>query len=371
MNICHITSAHNRYDDRIFSKECKSLSKNGQTVRLIVHDKLEDEQIDGVSIYSTGETYNSRLKRIFMGNKKIIEMIKDIPMADVYHFHDPELLLLAKKIKKLGAKVIFDSHENYPLQIAQKDYIPLIIRPFASKLYERIEKKLLKYVDASIIPCSFGGKNPLQGKTDIVEYINGYPIKNVFYDYYKKDTQKEDAICYVGSLTEKRGIKNLIKASYLAKVKLILVGEFSNEEYKKDILAMSEMQIVDYKGKLDWNEIRAIYQKVRIGMCVLENCGQYDKADNLATKVYEYMSMGLPVILSETAYIKEILKKYHFGIAVDPDSPQEIAEAIRYLLNNLDTAYEMGLEGRRAIKEEFNWELEEKKLLDLYSKLEI
>ena len=65
MNICHVTSAHDRYDDRIFLKECKSLREAGLKVNLIVHDELENEKKEGVDIYSTGKKYCSRWKRIF------------------------------------------------------------------------------------------------------------------------------------------------------------------------------------------------------------------------------------------------------------------------------------------------------------------
>ena len=40
--------------------------------------------------------------------------------ADIYHFHDPELLPYGLKLKKKGKSVIFDSHENYSEQIKEK-----------------------------------------------------------------------------------------------------------------------------------------------------------------------------------------------------------------------------------------------------------
>ena len=125
MNICHVTSAHDRYDDRIFLKECKSLREAGLKVNLIVHDELENEKKEGVDIYSTGKKYCSRWKRIFEGNKSILNTAMSIS-ADIYHLHDPELLLIAKRLKKEGKKVVFDSHENYSLQIKEKEYIPVL-----------------------------------------------------------------------------------------------------------------------------------------------------------------------------------------------------------------------------------------------------
>lgn len=367
MDICHITSAHERYDDRIFLKECKSLAGAGQRVSLIVHDELENEKKEGVDIYSTGTKYYSRKKRIFSGNRKILKTAKYIS-ADVYHLHDPELLLIARKLKRKGKKVIFDSHENYPLQISEKEYLPVILRPVISEIYRWIEERLLKYTDAAIIPCSFDGENPLQGKSGIVEYINGYPSMEVFYEYYDKDVEKEESICYVGGLSEQRGIKNLIKAAALSKVKLILAGGFSSEEYKREILSMPEMEFVEYRGKLTWDEIREIYQKTRIGMSILKNCGQYDRMDNLPTKVYEYMSMGLPVIISNSPY-NRIIEQEDIGICVDPADIEEISRAVNRLLGNPQEAQRMGENGRKIIKEKWNWETESRKLMELYEKL--
>lgn len=368
MNICHVTSAHDRYDDRIFLKECKSLREAGLKVNLIVHDELENEKKEGVDIYSTGKKYCSRWKRIFEGNKSILNTAMSIS-ADIYHLHDPELLLIAKRLKKEGKKVVFDSHENYSLQIKEKEYIPVIMRSAISRLYGWVEKRLLRYVDAAIIPCSFEGNNPLKGKTRIVEYINGYPSMKVFYDHYQADCIKEDSICYVGGLSEQRNIKNLIKAAALLKVKLVLAGEFSSEEYKNEILSMPEMEFVEYRGKLNWCEIREIYQKTKIGMSILKNSGQYGKMDNLPTKVYEYMSMGLPVIISDSPY-NRIVEREGVGICVDPLNIEEISHGINRLLENPQECSDMGERGRKIIREMWNWEEESKKLLNIYLKMQ-
>ncbi|MCM1044011.1 MAG: glycosyltransferase [Candidatus Gastranaerophilales bacterium] len=367
MKICHVTSAHNRYDDRIFIKECKSLHKAGLEVNLLVHDQLENEKKEGISIYSTHIKYRSRIKRILLGNRKMIKLAANV-VADVYHLHDPELLLIARKLKRMGKLVIFDSHENYALQIAEKEYIPVLFRPLISKIYQQVEKRLLKNVDASIIPCSFAGINPLEGKTRLVEYINGYPLMSVFYDCYDQDIEKEKMICYAGGLSEQRGIRNLIKAAALAKVKLVLAGEFSTEEFQQEIMAMPEMEYVEYKGKLDWAELREVYQKAQIGMSILLDKGQYSIMDNLPTKVYEYMSMGLPVIISDSPY-NQIVQRECAGICVDPSNVEEIADVITRLTSDLEKAKNMGLNGRRLIREKWNWEEESKKLVNLYSSL--
>ena len=61
-----------------------------------------------------------------------------------------------------------------------------------------------------------------------------------------------------------------------------------------------------------------------------------------------------------------MVDKHRCGICVDPESVDEIAHALTYLRDHPDEAREMGENGRRAVKEEFNWGVEEKKLLALY-----
>ena len=79
------------------------------------------------------------------------------------------------------------------------------------------------------------------------------------------------------------------------------------------------------------------------------------------------MALGIPVILSRSQYNEKVAAQYGFGICVDPANVDEIASAIRYLLDHPDEARQMGENGRRAVREEFNWGVEEKKLLALYA----
>lgn len=367
--ICHLTSAHKRYDVRIFKKECRSLANNGYEVTLIVNDNNEDEIIDNVKIISTKFVPKSRIDRMLKSGNKLFEKAVQVD-ADIYHFHDPELLPVGNKLKRIGKCVIFDSHENYPMQIKERYYIPKILRKIISFIYYVYETYSAKKIDAVIFPCTFNGINPFEKRAKKTVFINNVPIlEELFIKYDEKEVKKEKVICHIGGLTYNRGITHLIKAAYKANAKLILGGNFSPKEYFDDVIKMKEFLCVDYRGFVNRDMVVEIYKNSMIGMCTILNVGQYNKKDNFATKVYEYMSMGLPVIISDSKYVKEVLKEYHFGVTVDPENIDEITNAILYLLNNDDEAKKMGQEGRRAIKEYFNWDIEEKKLLDLYNSL--
>lgn len=79
------------------------------------------------------------------------------------------------------------------------------------------------------------------------------------------------------------------------------------------------------------------------------------------------MEAGLPVICTDYTLWKEIVNKNQCGIVVSPFDSTKIAEAIQYIIDNPETAMEMGKNGRAAAEREYNWNTQEKKLLALYN----
>lgn len=362
--ICHMTSAHPAEDVRIFHKECVSLANASYDVYLVQRGDSYDK--NGVHIVGAGNPEGGRLSRMLRFTKKVYQTALQID-ADIYHFHDPELLPYALKLKKKGKYVIFDSHEKYTEQIASKPYLPGWAAKLISKVYGCFENFVLKRIDAVVFPCTMQGKNPFAGKCRRVSIISNAAILEEFYDCFDMDIPREDrTVCYVGGLTEDRGITVNMQAAYRANAKLVLAGKFSPSGYHEQLQQRAEYGCVDYRGMLSRQEVRALLASCQIGLCTLLDRGQYLKIDTFGIKVYEYMSMGLPVILSRSDYNQKMVDAYQFGLCVDPENPDSVSHAIRYLLDNPKEAKQMGDNGRRAIKEEFNWGVEEKKLLALY-----
>ncbi|NLX02829.1 MAG: glycosyltransferase family 4 protein, partial [Syntrophomonadaceae bacterium] len=153
MKICHITTVHPRYDVRIFWKECLSVARAGNEVFLIVNDNEDDEVINGVKILSIKSPFKNRMSRILSrgAKRRICKKAKNLK-ADIYHFHDPELLGLGVKLKKSGFCVIYDSHEDVPRQILAKEWIPSFLRGILSGLFELYENRCARKYDAIIVP---------------------------------------------------------------------------------------------------------------------------------------------------------------------------------------------------------------------------
>lgn len=364
IKVCHMTSAHAPEDDRIFHKECVSLKKAGYDVYLV--EQGDTYEKNGVHIIGIGNVNGGRLKRIFRVTKNIYQRALEID-AEIYHFHDPELIPYGLKLRRKGKKVIFDSHEKYTEQMKDKPYLPKWVSRWIAKCYGIYERHALKQLDAVIFPCTMDGKNPFKGQCKRSAIISNAAILGEFFDRYSPEyPKKEDMVCYIGGLTEERGITNDIKAAYRAGATLALAGPFSSEEYEASLREMAEYSCVEYRGQLNRESVAALLSESCIGLCTLLNRGQYLKIDTFGIKVFEYMSLGLPVILSDSPYNQRMIKQYQIGICVNPENVDEIATAIRYLLDTPEEAKRMGDNGRRAIKKEFNWGVEEKKLFALY-----
>jgi glycosyltransferase involved in cell wall biosynthesis len=363
--ICHITSAHKSDDVRIFQKECASLAKKSEyEVYLVARGEGRVEK--GVHVVGCGEPGNGRLSRIFSFSKKVIAKAIELD-ADIYHLHDPELLRYALRLKRMGKTVIFDCHENYGLQIRSKEYIPRVFRGIVGAIFEHFQFYVSEKIDAVIVVEK---KDMFKGHYKSLEVICNTPMMDELYDRFADTAKKSFSICSVGSISESRGIMDLIDACVMTKTRLILAGGFSSAEYQKRILDIVESEEnIEYLGVCSREEVFSIYSEASCGGSVWRNEGQYAVAATLATKVYEFMAMGLPSIINSTAYNDRVMEEYKFGITVPSKDSEKLARAIQYIKNNPKEAKEMGENGRKAILEKFNWGIEETKLFGLYSRL--
>ena len=365
MKITHLTSAHPRFDTRIFFKMCSSLSNKGFDVSLVVADGKGDETKSGVKIVDVGPSKN-RFFRILSAPKRVYSKAVLID-ADIYHLHDPELLPIGLKLKKCGKTVIFDSHEDIPKQMLTKPYLNKSLLKLLSFSIKKYEAWVCKQLDGVITATPYIREKFLKINPYTID-INNFPILDEFSTMTKwKDKKKE--VCYVGGIDKIRGIKELIQAMGKIKndVKLNLCGVFSNKNTEKEVKAQSGWRQVLEHGFINRQGVREILTRSIAGLVTLHPTINY--IDALPVKMFEYMSAGIPVIASNFPLWREIIGGNNCGICVDPMKPKEIAEAIDYVINHPKQAEKMGNNGRIAVEQKYNWENEVEKLLKFYSNL--
>lgn len=363
--ICHMTSVHKSADPRIFRKECVSLAAAGYETYLVAPGDSREES--GVHVVGVGPAPRGRVKRMTTFTRTVYRRALELN-ADLYHIHDPELLPYARKLKKHGKKVIFDSHENYPVLFAEKQYLPVWSRPFLASVYKAIETKVVRLLDAVVVPATADGVNFFEGRTRRVCLVANYPILSEFHSVENRTIEGEE-VCYVGSLNYSRGILHLIQGTARANKRLLLIGPFESPSFEQQVRSLPEFSCVTYLGELPNTKIPSTIEHCVMGAYTLLDIGQYHHIDTFGVKVYEYMSLGLPVLLCDSPFARSMAQKYQFGICVQPDNPTAIADAICYLCDHPEEARRMGENGCRAVQQEFNWKTQEQKLLELYHEI--
>jgi len=362
-NICHITTVHSRYDDRIFLKECISLAKE-YNVSLIVADGKGNETKDNVKIIDIGLRQDTRINRIKIDAKKALKKALSLK-SDLYHFHDPELLSIAKKLKKSGAKIIYDVHEDLPRQIYGKPYLNKFNKPIISNIVEIYENNTSKKLDYIFTATPFIANRFLKLNKNTID-IRNYPLLEENTKPADFST-KENEICYVGGISEYRGIYELIESLQYSKIKLNLAGNFDDKEFELKCKQSKGWQFVNFYGFVSRKEIANILNKSKIGIVTLHPLINY--LDSLPVKMFEYMLAGIPVIASNFPLWIEIVENNKCGINANPLIPKEIAEAVTNLINNNELMIEMGKAGREAVLNKYNWKIEENKIINTYKNI--
>ena len=353
MRICHLTSAHPSYDIRIFVKECSSLAANGYDTYLVAQGNSREE--NGVHVIGVGEKPTGKIARMSKFAKKAFLKAKELD-CDIYHFHDPELLRFAVRLKKAGKKVIFDSHEDVPGHILFKTWIPAPFRKLAARLYQSYETYVVKRIDA-VVAATPHIANKFRNRAKAVATVNNYPKQEdiVFHDTPFLD--REPIVCYAGGLGEDRGELTMKNAMKSVDGTLVIACK-----HEKEIDGN-----VHYIGLLDRQGVNDLYGRAVVGLCL-----DYPTENNLyaqPTKLYEYMAAGIPFVCSDYPAWRKAAEDSQCGIFVEYSDTAAVADAVNYLLTHRAEAQEMGRKGHDYVVKNYIWENEEKALLNLYSKL--
>lgn len=360
LKVCHVTSVHSADDDRIFHKECVSLSKKYNVV--LVAPNTPSCIKDGVEIVGVQEPAG-RIGRI-LRTKKLYPVLIQID-ADVYHFHDPELILLGYQLKKRGKKIIFDSHEDVPNQILCKEWIPNYLRGIISHLYSLYEKWMLRKYDAlvSVTPSIVERLAKINPHT---YQITNYPIYTEL-----SDTRKWGrSLCFAGGVNQQYMHHIIVDCIEETNATYELAGK-AYPSYLEDLKRKSGWKRVNYHGLLPYSKIFEFIQRSSVGLAILDytpNVG-YKRGTIGVVKLFEYMMAGIPVIATDFILWKEIIDLNKCGICVNPNNKEEIVDAINYCMNHLEECKRMGDNGKKAVRDLYNWASQEIILYEMYDEV--
>lgn len=358
IHIAHLSSVHQRYDQRVFRKECRGLARLGYRVSLLVADGKPDEIVDGVAISSVPKPHG-RLERVSKTMVRIYKSAKALK-ADVYQVHDPELLIVAMLLQASGRQVVFDMHEDAVVQMRIKPYLNRFQRFIYSELYALLERSALRNI-AGLAAATDGLALKYGCYARRSVSIANYVDTSIFPE--RELSFERAVIFHPGALGKVRGLDNMVALAKILppKSEVILAGRLDKSYTDKDLAP------AHYLGVLDEKEILEMYNKANIGIILYNAVGQYGGAT--AVKAYEYMAASMPIIMPDHGDWPEFNRRANCGINVRVDDSHAVLEAVERLLKDPDEAARLGRNGRAYVLDKCTWEKELSKLSVFYDEI--
>jgi glycosyltransferase involved in cell wall biosynthesis len=369
LRVCALTIGHPAKDARVFYRSLQPLAKKGCTVVLIAPEPFTDDLVR-MSPWNLVMARSNRTKRLIFAFRAALA-----ERADVYSFHDPDLIPvgLALKLLRPSAAVVYDALEDYPSMMLVKYWIPKSLRPILARATHLLNLVAGRYLDG-IVTADPAVQQDFQGAAghkSIVHY-NFPPLGQLQRPKDEPPAVRADLV-YVGGMSERTGIFVLLDALALLakrglKPTLRLAGYSDGEKglaaIKEGISRRNLNMQVELHGKIPYTEVPAWIRSGRIGLVPLQPIAKFMK--NIPTKMFEYWAFGLPVIASNLPPIRPFLINGKNGLLFNASEPGDLARVIEWLLSHPDKGKKMGELGREQVYTDWNIDRHIEDLLHFY-----
>jgi glycosyltransferase involved in cell wall biosynthesis len=291
--------------------------------------------------------------------------------AQIYQFHDPELIPVGLALQLLhNRQVIYDVHENVPDTILGKSYIPAPLRKVIAATFDQFERRAAKKFSAIVTANEDISERFMNSKRVVA--IHNYAESEEFADFSHDTSRYESGLVFHSAASKRTAFPAVVRAIELIpatfKLQLIASGVTSGEA---DAAAREVPKSLAHRisaiGKVSREEM--VQTCLRCAVSLVFYAESRNHSSIRANRLFESMAAAAPVIVSDFPEWRALVESLGCGLAVNPSSPQAIAEAIQYLLSHPAEAAEMGRRGRQAFLRSFNWTHESNRLLELYDVL--
>ena len=354
-------------DSRVL-KEAISLQNAGYDVKVVAiyEDGLEEfEEIEGIFVHrmklKSKEWSKSGVVQLFKYFEFLYRAVKEYKKNDIIHCNDLNALPIGFLIKKFfnkNAKIVYDAHEYETQRHGMNSVQTSVLR--------RLESYLIKYANRVITVSP----------SIALAYAKGYSIEKpalvLNTPFYKELSRKKNLFrekfnigkdttlfLYQGVLNRGRGIETLLEVFEKIEkdVAIVFMGKGVLEPIIKESANLSKKiylhesvpptVVLDYTSSADF------------GFSLIEDsCLSYRYS--LPNKMFEYIMVGLPIIVSDLPEMKLVVEKYKVGVVVKESIEKAIKEALE--INIEDNNFEKA-------RKVYNWKEQEKVLLGVYNEL--
>lgn len=267
----------------------------------------------------------------------------------------PDLLFpIVYALSKSNAKLIAIADE-YPTPIRKK--LKSKIPTWKEKAYRIISKKLHGRILMTQKLSDF--YNAICPKPSLL--LSTITDTDRFLNISSKNSPSCPYLCYMGNMElSKDNVDNIIKAFGLISpkypdLKLYLYGAPSESTAKVLSKLISELDLegkVILKGTAQYNEVPGILSIAKILVASQPDTKRAE--GGFPTKMGEYMMTGRPCVLTDVGEISQYVQHKVNGYLVPPDSPEDYAKALDYVLSHDDEATTVGQTAKEYILNNFS-----------------
>jgi len=299
---------------------------------------------------------------------------------DVVHVHFPfATSILATIDKKLRNKMIYTAHigeEGKRLKLSSD--VPLLLRLFSPDLY------LMKQVKKTVVLNESLKAKLIEKGIDeekLVVVPNGINVNdfgNFGKDVVNRIKEKygivgKITIMFAGSITPRKGVDYLVRAAEIIlrngyeDILFLLVGSFKyNEKFANKIVRYVRSrgleENVKFTGFVPYEDLKVLYQA-----CDVFVLPSFEEGHGIV--LTEAMASGKPLIGSNVGGIPAQIRDGWNGFLIEPGNEKQLAEKIKYLIDNPEERERMAENSKKLAKEEFDWKKIAEKYLKVYEEV--
>lgn len=264
---------------------------------------------------------------------------------DLIHACDLDAALPARVAARLcGAKFVFDIFDHY---WAKSRTIPDRLRAFIRWLEDRV-------IGASdlVIVTSQDRRELLREASKVPVVLPNYPT-DMAQPHWKKPKCEDLVISYVGLLSDVRGIRKLLTAAEsVGGVRVCLAGEVVDHATQD---AISRSSCAEYRGICNREEAVRIVFESDLTYAFYDPRLPINRYAS-PNKIFEAMMCSTAVVANRGPSTMGAVEKHDCGVLIPYENQEALCRALEEFKRERPWVRRLGLNGRKAFEEYYNWE---------------
>jgi glycosyltransferase involved in cell wall biosynthesis len=369
VRVVHLTLSHRPFDVRVFEKECRTLADAGYDVALAVPAAADGSITNGVAMHDVPFADGGGAARRWRTRLTAARDTAARLDGRFYHLHDPELIPVGLALKRRGAMIVYDAHEDAPMEAWSLNRNRPSRRLILPALWWSLLAVAKRRFDLFVAATPEIARRFPKERTVLVR---NYPRLDMFAaPDANAAPHSSRTLVFPGLVSETRGAMEMLEAlaavTRHSDIRLKLYGEIQPAALEARMRAHAAWNRVDYVGFRPWREVLDAYARCLAGLLLYAPTPEQRHA--MPVKLFEFLLSGIPVIATDMTWWRELADGNPAVIFVDITKPAAVARVIEQLADDPAAARRLGMAGAAHARARFDWDQEGARLVGAYDRL--